>query len=234
LNALAEGQSPQSAAASRALEDLSLFIMQIAQNPQLSNTLVRCAEKSLDAPLGHIYVVNFKKELGSGIQASKLLKVIEKMQDDFMNAEESTTFFLRGDFSSLQGCEESKMLMDTCFLADDNRTNTPPYVVPASFACLFRGQSFLNDFEGYSRQPLQDQECATDERGFSFFNTRKFSIGNNDFGSKNLFLYDIVPELQEIDGLLGMDFLKNHVVYIDYKSRTVYIQDNKVSAKPVL
>lgn len=74
---------------------------------------------------------------------------------------------------------------------------------------------------------LQNQKCAIEERGFSVFTTQKFFIGNNDFGNKNLFLYDITSELNDIDGVLGMDFLKNHVIYIDYEDKMIYIENSK-------
>lgn len=70
---------------------------------------------------------------------------------------------------------------------------------------------------------LHDQKCTIDEHGFSTYTTSKLSIGNADFGSKDLFLYDITSELHEIDGVLGMDFLKDHVIYIDYQEKMIYI-----------
>lgn len=76
---------------------------------------------------------------------------------------------------------------------------------------------------------VQDQKCTIDARGFCAFTTQKFSIGNNNFGSKNLFLYDFTPELLDIDGILGMDFLKNHIIYIDYKNKMIYVGDPKSS-----
>ena len=76
---------------------------------------------------------------------------------------------------------------------------------------------------------VQNQKCTIDARGFSIFSSRKFSIGDNDFGSKNLFLYDFTPELLDIDGVLGMDFLKNHTIYIDYENKMIYIENPKIS-----
>lgn len=71
---------------------------------------------------------------------------------------------------------------------------------------------------------IQDQKCTKDKRGFLFFHSSKFSIGEKDFGGKNLFFIDITPELHEIDGILGMDFLEKHTFYIDYKNKMVYFK----------
>jgi hypothetical protein len=68
------------------------------------------------------------------------------------------------------------------------------------------------------------------EFGLSYVTTPTFEIGNRDFGRMNLYLHDITPELHEIDGLLGMDFLKNHVIYIDHKNKMVYVGDSSASA----
>lgn len=70
---------------------------------------------------------------------------------------------------------------------------------------------------------IQDQKYENDTRGFPRIKSQKFILGNEDFGCTNLFLYDITPELHEIDGVLGMDFLKKHVIYIDYKNKTIFL-----------
>lgn len=54
--------------------------------------------------------------------------------------------------------------------------------------------------------------------------TKKFIIGGEDFGNQDFYLLEITPELNEIDGILGMDFLKKHVVYIDFPGKVVYIE----------
>lgn len=56
------------------------------------------------------------------------------------------------------------------------------------------------------------------------FTTKKFIIGDKDYGASDLFLLDITPELNELDGILGMDFIKNHVMYIDFPAKVVYIK----------
>ena len=66
-----------------------------------------------------------------------------------------------------------------------------------------------------------------EKHGFPIYTTSMFEIGSKNFGSMNLYLFDITPELHEIDGVLGMDFVKNHVIYIDYKDKVLYIGNSK-------
>ena len=73
---------------------------------------------------------------------------------------------------------------------------------------------------------LQDRKCEIEERGFSFFSSSKLVIEGKNFGSTALYLYEITPELTEIDGILGMTFLNKHVLYIDFPNRLPYIREN--------
>jgi hypothetical protein len=70
---------------------------------------------------------------------------------------------------------------------------------------------------------LAHQNCKEEKHGFLTFETSRFIIGGKDFGKMQLYLFDITPDLHEIDGCLGMDFLKKHVIYIDYSNKFVYI-----------
>jgi hypothetical protein len=67
--------------------------------------------------------------------------------------------------------------------------------------------------------PLEQSE----QFGLPYVTTEKFAMGGQDFGSMSLYLFDITEELHEIDGLLGMDFLKDHSIYIDYKNQLIYV-----------
>lgn len=53
--------------------------------------------------------------------------------------------------------------------------------------------------------------------------TSKFAMSGIDFGPRKLYLLDISPEFEEIDGFLGMDFLNEHVVYLDFAKEVAYI-----------
>ncbi|MES2122556.1 MAG: hypothetical protein V4492_07255 [Chlamydiota bacterium] len=57
-----------------------------------------------------------------------------------------------------------------------------------------------------------------------YLTTRTFRIGNDEFGSPKLYPYPItVDTSSEVDGILGMDFLYRHLVYIDFENQCVYI-----------
>lgn len=64
------------------------------------------------------------------------------------------------------------------------------------------------------------------QNGMPFVITSKFSIGGTEFGPTKLYLLDISPELDKIDGFLGMDFFTNHLVYLDFKKETIHIGKN--------
>jgi hypothetical protein len=53
--------------------------------------------------------------------------------------------------------------------------------------------------------------------------TLKFSMNKIDFGPQKLYLLNISPEFEEIDGFLGMDFWNGHAVYLDFAKNIAYI-----------
>lgn len=63
--------------------------------------------------------------------------------------------------------------------------------------------------------------------GLPFITTSTFEMGGKDFGPMNLYPYDISSDLSDMDGMLGMDFLIDHVVYIDRDHQQIYIQKSK-------
>lgn len=51
----------------------------------------------------------------------------------------------------------------------------------------------------------------------------KFVIENVDFGNQDLYPVEFSEKLGEMEGSLGMDFLRNHVVYLDFTNKLIYI-----------
>ena len=56
------------------------------------------------------------------------------------------------------------------------------------------------------------------------FTSTTFCIGKQDFGSIVFEPQNIPAMLSDIDGFIGMDFLKNHAIYLDYSNKIAYIE----------
>jgi len=70
----------------------------------------------------------------------------------------------------------------------------------------------------------QKAEKIVDYRGLAFLTSSKFVINNHNFGSRALYFLKMTEELNVIDGILGMDFISRHVMYIDYSKKVLYFQ----------
>lgn len=86
----------------------------------LNEGLVDFVIKNGHASIGHIYAANLRSDEPIEIQTSAFIAIIEKMQKDFLNTDGTSPFFLCGDFSALQGYEETKIFVDTYFVTDRN------------------------------------------------------------------------------------------------------------------
>ncbi|NGX46865.1 MAG: hypothetical protein K1000chlam3_00232 [Chlamydiae bacterium] len=71
---------------------------------------------------------------------------------------------------------------------------------------------------------LRERALDKDSYNNSCFKSSTFVLGNYDYGKKNLYPFDITPKLRGFDGVLGMDFLREHAFYIDFQNRFVYFQ----------
>ena len=56
------------------------------------------------------------------------------------------------------------------------------------------------------------------------WSTRKLIIGSKDFGPHAFDLCEISELLSEIDGILGMDFLRKHAIFFDQDHLLVYVE----------
>lgn len=56
----------------------------------------------------------------------------------------------------------------------------------------------------------------------SFHRSPCCKIGETDFGEQDFFLTQFPEVFGEIDGFLGMDFLKSHTVYLDFERKEAY------------
>lgn len=71
---------------------------------------------------------------------------------------------------------------------------------------------------------VSSEKCTEGKNGRSVFNNKKTVIGKENFGALDMFLVNITTELSEVDGFLGMDFLKRNVVYIDFHNKALYLK----------
>jgi|JI10StandDraft_1071094.scaffolds.fasta_scaffold08437_2 hypothetical protein len=51
-----------------------------------------------------------------------------------------------------------------------------------------------------------------------------FGINDVDFGEQDLHFIKMARELEAVDGMIGMDFIKNHVIYIDFPRKILYLE----------
>lgn len=56
-----------------------------------------------------------------------------------------------------------------------------------------------------------------------FWRSKKFTLSGCEFGSRGFVLFEMTPLMDAVDGVLGMDFLKEHVVYIDSEKLVAYV-----------
>ncbi|MBN1216103.1 MAG: hypothetical protein JXA99_11770 [Candidatus Lokiarchaeota archaeon] len=75
---------------------------------------------------------------------------------------------------------------------------------------------------------VNSENCKIDSNNAKYFLSGIFKIENENYGNQDLYLFDISNEFIGFDGVLGMDFIKKHVCYIDFEKGYLYIQ------KPVL
>ncbi len=69
---------------------------------------------------------------------------------------------------------------------------------------------------------VENQKCTLEKHGLSLFTTSFFILNNQDFGRLDLHPYPITPTLG-INGILGIPFLKDHIVYLDFSSKVAYL-----------
>ena len=54
-----------------------------------------------------------------------------------------------------------------------------------------------------------------------------FTMNGTNFGSQDLYFLSMTKELNHLDGILGMDFIEKHVIYIDFSKKLLYIRNTE-------
>lgn len=102
-------------------------------------------------------------------------------------------------------------IMGICFQVETDSGTKTMVLDTGSSRSILRGSS------------LEEESVKEFQQGMPLWHTKKFALGGYDFGERNLGLFKIASVMLEIDGILGMDFLKEHAVYIDMGRHVAYI-----------
>lgn len=70
---------------------------------------------------------------------------------------------------------------------------------------------------------VTEEELQEIHKRPTFMTTSKFVIGDHDFGQMDLLFCNFSDKFEDIDGFLGMDFCKKHVIYLDFKEHKAFI-----------
>lgn len=83
------------------------------------------------------------------------------------------------------------------------------------------------------RFPREKETLSIDNsRSLPAWSSQKFALNGHEFGPRKFVLFEISPLLDMIDGSLGMDFLKQHAIYIDSEKSIAYIQKSSAPSLP--
>lgn len=150
------------------------------------------------------------------------------------------TLFKSNNTNLLVDIRQSKMIVTNDFKKlRDSGYDLTTYVripfVPNPKGMILKVNTDIGDLNllldtGFTCTMLREQlyplgiEKTFDYRGFPTLTSKTFSIGDRDFGSKDLYFLNMAKELQEFDGALGMDFIRDHVIYVDFSKNEIYIQ----------
>lgn len=72
---------------------------------------------------------------------------------------------------------------------------------------------------------LVDRALVLHTQKYPEFVFSKFKIGNKDFCNTTCAVFEGIPDVPYADGIIGMNFLENRVIYVDYKNKTLYLEN---------
>lgn len=71
---------------------------------------------------------------------------------------------------------------------------------------------------------LKEKTLTKDALENLCFFSNTFQLGKSNYAQAKLYPFDISPSFENIDGILGMDFLGSYAFYIDYENKLLYLQ----------
>ena len=74
------------------------------------------------------------------------------------------------------------------------------------------------------KTPKLEAFTKRQQYGMKVIETQNFAIRRKNFGPKEIYLIEDMQLNEKIDGFLGMDFLINRVMYIDFDNQCIYLK----------
>ena len=68
--------------------------------------------------------------------------------------------------------------------------------------------------------------CKKNKHDCNVVTTNTFKIGNNYYPNQELLLIELPPFLSEFDGILGISFFKDKILYLDFEKSLLYLFSN--------
>jgi len=68
-----------------------------------------------------------------------------------------------------------------------------------------------------------DRDLQEKHPGINYFRSSKFILGGVDFGETKICTLEWPKEAEHFHGLIGMDFIRDFIWYIDYKHKCIYV-----------
>ena len=140
---------------------------------------------------------------------------------------------LGGEFNLLLDFPHSRMVACDTFSKLQARKLAGPDWVRAPFEAYNLGIIFHVDTDFGALKLAINTTSRLNLLNSTFLSSNKpfvsssFILGGQQLGNVTFGSIDLPEGLREIDGFIGMDFLKEHAVYLDYTNKIAYVEPTK-------
>jgi len=141
--------------------------------------------------------------------------------------------FFGGEFNLLVDFPHSRIIACDTFAKLQAKKLVGKHWVCVPFEMHRSGIIFHVDTDFGMRRLVINTTSTLNLLGSSFmlhgkpFASSSFLLGGQQFGNVTFESIDLPKGLREIDGFIGMDFLKEHAIYLDYTHKVAYVEPQK-------
>jgi hypothetical protein len=138
--------------------------------------------------------------------------------------------FLGGEFNLLVDFPHSRIIACDTFSKLQEKKLAGKHWVRVPFEMHSSGIVLNVDTDSGTRRLAINTTCTFTHLRSSLISSRQssvsssFCLGGKQFGQVVFRSIDLPEGLSEIDGFIGVDFLRTNAIYIDYKNKTAYIE----------